>query len=89
MSTSSDQLREKLQQEILDIPESRLQEIYDVVHFYRIGLVQETNQHPRGAAPDVMRFAGSWQDMPEFEDFEAELTQRRRSAFRSRREQQA
>lgn len=39
-----------------------------------------------GSRPsDVMRFAGAWEDLPDFAGFEAELKQRRREAFKSRR----
>jgi len=85
MSTSTDQLRQKLHQEILDIPESRLQEIYDVIHFFRLGLRQSGSQEQHTTKPDVMRFAGAWEDMPNFEGFENELKERRQNAFTSRR----
>ncbi len=77
---TSTQLREKLRDEIGEIPDSRLQEIYDVIHFFRLGLEKEA---PKKS--DAMRFAGAWEDMQDFESFEAELKQRRREAFKSRR----
>ena len=73
---TSIQLREKLNDEIREIPDSRLQEIYDVIHFFRLGLEIDVPNKP-----DVMRFAGAWEDMQDFEDFDAELKQRRREAF--------
>ena len=77
---TSIQLREKLNDEIREIPDARLQEIYDVIHFFRLGLEREVPKQP-----DVMRFAGAWDDLPDFAGFEAELKQRRREAFKSRR----
>lgn len=35
---TSIQLREKLKNEIREIPGSRRQEVYDVIHFFRLGL---------------------------------------------------
>lgn len=35
---TSIQLREKLKDEIREISDSRPQEIYDVIHFFRLGL---------------------------------------------------
>ena len=81
---TSTQLREKLRNEIKEIPDSRLQEIYDVIHFFRLGLERESSKQS-----DVMRFAGAWEDMQDFESFEAELKQRRRKAFKSRRQDAA
>ena len=69
-----------LNDEIREIPESRLQEIYDVIHFFRLGLEKVVPNKP-----DVMRFAGACDDMQHFEGFEAELKQRRHAAFKSRR----
>ena len=77
---TSIQLREKLNDEIREIPDSRLQEIYDVIRFFRLGLEREVPKQP-----DVMRFAGAWDDLPDFAGFEAELKQRRREALKSRR----
>ncbi len=81
----SSQLREKLREEILGIPDSHLKEVYDLVRFFRLGLERNT----RPVAPDVMRFAGAWEDMQDFDSFEADLQQRRRAAFRSRRDNEA
>jgi hypothetical protein len=78
---TSTQLREKLREEILSIPESRLQEVYDFIHFFRLGLERDEPT----AVPDVMRFAGTWEDMKDFDAFEEELRERRHTAFKSRR----
>ena len=82
---TSTQLREKLREEIHSLPDSYLQEVFDFIHFFRLGVEKETPP----AAPDVMRFAGAWEDMPDFEAFEADLRQRRRAAFKSRRNNDA
>ena len=82
---TSMQLREKLREEIRNLPDSRLQEAFDFIHFFQLGLERDASP----AAPDVMRFAGAWEDMPDFEAFEADLRQRRRAAFKSRRNNDA
>lgn len=79
---TSIQLREKLKDEIREIPGSRRQEIYDVIHFFRLGLEREVPKRP-----DVMRFASAWEELPDFAGLEAELKQRRREAYKSRRRQ--
>ncbi len=43
----------------------------------RLGLEREVPKQP-----DVMRFAGDWDDLSDFAGFEAELKQRRREAFK-------
>ena len=66
---TSTQLREKLREEIRNIPDSRLQEVYDFIHFFRLGLEWDTPP----VTPDVMRFAGAWEDMRDFDAFQADL----------------
>ncbi len=78
---TSTQLREKLREEICGLPDSRLQEVFDFIHFFRLGVEKEAPP----TVPDVMRFAGVWEDMQDFEAFEADLRQRRRAAFTLRR----
>jgi hypothetical protein len=78
---TASELRNQLQQEIRDLPDSRLQEVYDLIHVFRLGLERE--QAP--SQPDVMRFAGAWQDMADFDVFEAEIRDRRCHAFGARR----
>lgn len=39
-------LKDKIIQELENIPEDKLAELYDVIHHFRIGLEEETN-HPR------------------------------------------
>ena len=82
-------MREKLRQEIVNIPDSRLREIYDVIHFFRLGLTQTSQQNQSTTTPDIMRFAGAWEDMHDFDAFENEIAQRRRTAFKSRRSDEA
>jgi hypothetical protein len=61
-------------EEIRLVPKNRLRDIYNFIHFFRIGL--EKSQEP---TEDMMQFAGCWQDMTdeEFEHFSQEITERR------------
>jgi hypothetical protein len=75
------ELQEKVMEEIRRIPENRLLEIYDLIHFFRIEL--ETD---RKDAKKIMRFAGCWQEMTdrEFREFSTEISDRRQKAFSGR-----
>lgn len=76
------ELQNKVMEEIKLIPESKLPEIYSVIHFFRLGLEAGTREPKK-----IMRFAGSWQDMTEkeFNDFSEEIYQRRNKAFSRRK----
>jgi hypothetical protein len=69
-------------EEVRRVPEDRLAELYDFVHFFRKGL-EAAEQRPA----DPMRFAGAWADMPEgeFLGLLSEITERRKRAFSRRR----
>jgi hypothetical protein len=82
---TASELRSRLQDEIHDLPDSRLQAVYDLVHFFRLALEREQ----AGSQPDVMRFAGAWQDMADFDLFDAEIRDRRRHAYSAERPQKA
>lgn len=75
------ELQDKVMEEIKLIPENKLPEIYSVIHFFRLGL-EITAKKPK----NIMRFAGSWQDMNEkdFNEFSDEISQRRNQAFSRR-----
>lgn len=79
MSTSKLQL--KIIEEIKLLPDEKLQELYDVIHFFRVGV--ETVKHN---PDDIMQFAGCWEDMSdeEFETFSADIAKRRSNAFSRR-----
>lgn len=79
-------IRNQLIEEIKRIPENRLPEIYDFLHFFRLGL-----QKSKGSVEQMMKFAGCWDDMPDkvFNDFFEEINQRRDMAFSRRRSGEA
>jgi hypothetical protein len=71
----------EVMEEIRLVPKDRLAVIYDLIHFFRLGL--ETVQDD---TEEIMRFAGCWQDMTdeEFQKFSQEVVDRRRHAFTGR-----
>jgi hypothetical protein len=75
-------LREKLIEEVQRIPENKIEELYDFVHHFRVGL-----ESTQGQVLPILKFAGCWNEMPEeiFAEFLAEISPRRQQAFLGRR----
>jgi hypothetical protein len=75
--------RDKVMEEIQLIPEHKLEEVYDFVHYFRIGLREAV----RGNREEIMKFAGCWNELPEedFQEFSREISERRAQAFSRRR----
>ena len=68
--------------EIKQIPDHKLPELYELVHGFRLHLPGSEKEKQR-----VMKFAGSWADLPDdtFSSFLTETRQRRKQAFSGRR----
>jgi hypothetical protein len=75
-------VRDRVIKEIQLIPEEKLDELFDFLHHFRLGLKKRKNM-----SKDIMDFAGSWKDMTEeqFGAFMGEIEQRREDAFTRRR----
>jgi hypothetical protein len=73
-------------EELSLIPEDKLPDIYQLLHYFRLGL-----EASRGRTQPVMSFAGCWRDMPEpvFDTFVQDVFQRRRQAFSRRRDSES
>ena len=69
----------QITEEINLIPEENRQELYEIIHSFRVSLQSENSK-----ANEIMKFAGSWLDMPEedFNDFCEEIEQRRQASSR-------
>lgn len=76
------EIREKIVEEINQLPRERLPELYQIVHDFRL----RTNGG-EGDAQDIMRFAGCWSDLPAdlYEEFTTRLHDRRSRASQERR----
>jgi hypothetical protein len=84
VSQSAD--KTKVLEEISLIPEDKLPDIYQLLHYFGLGL-----EVSRDRTQSVMRFAGCWRDMPDhvFDTFMEHLADRRRQAFSRRRASEA
>jgi hypothetical protein len=76
-------IKSKVLQEIDLIPEDKLGDLYNFIHYFRLGLEKSQITQPKL----TLSFAGCWKDMPDeiFSDFTAEIGHRRRQAFTRRR----
>jgi len=75
-------MREKLFDEIAKIPDEKVHEIFEFLHYFRLGLGVKASNPQK-----ILQLAGSWKDMSEddFKDFLNDVTTRRKNAFISRR----
>ena len=83
METST---QERVFQEIRLIPENKLDDVYAILHYFRLGL-----EAAQSKPTSVMQYAGCWQDMPAevFAEFTREVVNRRKQAFSGRRASEA
>ena len=75
-------LRQKFIEQIQRLSDEKLNELYEIIHFFRIDA-----EHAEPYSKDnVMRFAGCWDDMSdsEFNTWLNEISERRLTAFSGR-----
>jgi hypothetical protein len=75
-------LRTKVVTEINLVPEDKLEELYNFIHYFRLGVeVSQVSLNP------TIEFAGCWNNMSDeiFTDFNEEISIRRQQAFLGRR----
>lgn len=75
-------LYEMVIDEIRLLPEPQVAELYDLVHYLRIGI-----QSPKAETDRILAMSNGWRDMPEplFQDFLGDIRSRRHTAFAERR----
>ncbi|MDB9535370.1 hypothetical protein PN451_05825 [Dolichospermum planctonicum CS-1226] len=75
-------IRTKLITEINLIPEDKLEELYNFIHYWRLN-----GESSPGSLEQTMQFAGCWNDMSDetFANFSEEINIRRQQAFFERR----
>ncbi|MFZ2727818.1 MAG: hypothetical protein WAX77_16320 [Methylococcaceae bacterium] len=80
---SSVLLKQKLQTEIDLIPENKLADLYNFIHYFRLG----TEKTLPNNKEKILSFAGCWKDMDNqtFETMFSEIATRRTEAFSARR----
>lgn len=78
-------LRDKVIREINLIPQEKLSEVYNFIHYFRIGTEKETI---RTTTSSLLSYAGTWKNMKDevFDDFISDIASRRKRAFAGRRE---
>ncbi len=76
------EIREKILSEIELVPEAKLSELYDFIHYFRLGIEKSEN-----ATQQIMRFAGCWENMSDevYNQLTKELILRRKQAFSRRK----
>lgn len=75
-------LRRKFIEQIQRLPDEKLQELSEIIHFFRIN----TELAEPSSKDNVMRFAGCWDDMSdsEFNAWLNKISERRSTAFSGR-----
>jgi hypothetical protein len=65
-------IKDKVIREIDLIPEEQLADLYNFIHYFRLGLETSSSQENK----QTLAFASCWRDMPDetFSDFMAEVT---------------
>ena len=73
--------KEKLINEISLLPEDKLAEVYNFIHYFRLG-TEKTKQKEN----NIMSYSGTWKDMDDevFEDYLSDISERRNKAFSHR-----
>ena len=81
-------LRDKVIREINLIPQEKLSEVYNFIHYFRIGTEKEK---VKTTTSSLLSYAGTWKNMRDevFDDFLSDIGNRRKRAFVGRRENEA
>ena len=79
-------LRARVIEEINLLPGEKLLDIYEFIHYFRVGL-EISSPRVNSSAQHILGLAGSWSDIPNetFTLFLEEVDQRRQKAFVRRR----
>ena len=73
--------KDKLINEISLLPEDKLGEVYNFIHYFRLGA-----EKIKRSGNDILSFSGSWEDMDDedFNDYLSGISDRRSKAFSGR-----
>lgn len=74
--------RENIIDELQQVPEDKIQELLDVIHFFRLGL-----QLSEGNKEKILSFAGCWSDMSSdlYKEFANDIHVRRAKSITRRK----
>ena len=83
ISMTSAMIKTRLIDEINLIPARKLSEVYDFIHYFRLGAEKEEANIQNTS----LSYAGSWQEMDAdvYDDYLADIASRRKKAFSDRR----
>ena len=72
-------LKDKLINEISLIPDEKLVELYNFIHYFRLGVERNSK--------DLLSYAGTWKDIDDevFDNYLLDIKNRRKKAFGNRR----
>lgn len=77
-------LKEKINMEIAKIPEDKISELYNIIHFYRIGIESE-NKKIKSKLSSAINYFGIWKDLSSEEiGVLEEIESRREKTFKER-----
>ena len=79
-------LRTKVIAEINLVPQDKLEDLYNFIHYFRLGV-----EISKSSLNKTMQFAGCWNDMSDeiFANFNQEISNRRQQSFLGRRSDEA
>ena len=80
-------IKNKLIDEINLLSEEKLAEVYNFIHFFRLGLERKEKE----ISNNILSFSGVWEDMSDekFDNYLLDISSRRGNAFSSRRSDEA
>lgn len=77
-------IKEKIIREVEKIPKDKITELYDVIHFFRIG-IESRKKEVKDRSRAALKFFGVWGDMSSEEaSVLDEIGSRRQKTFRKR-----
>ena len=76
-------MKNKLINEINLLSEEKLAEVYNFIHFFRLGIEKKEKE----ISQNILSFSGVWKDMSDetFDNYLLDISNRRGNAFSSRR----
>jgi hypothetical protein len=76
-------IKNKLINEINLLSEEKLAEVYNFIHFFRLGIERKEKE----TSNDILSFSGVWKEMGDetFDNYLLDISSRRGNAFSSRR----
>jgi propanediol dehydratase small subunit len=76
-------IKRELINEIDLIPDDKILEVYNFIHYFRLGTQKVQTKNTK----ELLSYAGSWKEMDDevFDDYMLDIVKRRKKAFSGRR----